>query len=83
MGEEVNYGTEREVRSGAGVDAPGREVDAPTEMSLLSTNLVDYGYLTPRFAPCQPPPEDSPGEPRRSRPVARTWNRPGQRWRLG
>ena len=35
------------------VDAPGREVDASTDMSLLSTDLVDYGDLTPRSAPCQ------------------------------
>jgi hypothetical protein len=40
---------------GAGVGASGREVNAPTGLSLLSTYLVDYGYLTPWFAPCQPP----------------------------
>ncbi len=39
---------------GAGVDAPGREVDASIAMSLLSTNLVDYGHLTSWFAACQP-----------------------------
>ena len=54
-GKGVNYGTDPEVRSRVEVDAPGREVDAPTAMSLLSTNLVDYGYLTPSSAPCQPP----------------------------
>ena len=43
----------------------------PPSMSLLSTNLVDYGHLTPWFAPCQPPPEESSGEPRRSRAVDR------------
>jgi hypothetical protein len=37
------------------VDAPGREVDASTVMSLLSTDLVDYGHSTPWFAPCQSP----------------------------
>jgi hypothetical protein len=37
------------------VGAPGREVNAPTAMSLLSTDLVDYGHLTPSSAPCQPP----------------------------
>ena len=39
---------------GAGVDASGREVDAPIGLSLLSTDLVDYGHLTPWLAPCQP-----------------------------
>jgi hypothetical protein len=40
---------------GVEVGAPGREVDAPTVMSLLSTNLVDYGHLTPCSARCQSP----------------------------
>ena len=37
------------------VGAPGREVNAPTAMSLLSTDLVDYGQLTHWSAPCQSP----------------------------
>jgi hypothetical protein len=61
---------------GAGVDAPGREVDASTVMSSLSTDLVDYGDLTPSFAPCQSPLEESSGEPRRSRAVDRKRDRP-------
>jgi hypothetical protein len=40
---------------GVEVDAPGREVDASTVMSLLSTDLVYYGHLSPWFAHCQPP----------------------------
>ncbi len=40
---------------GVEVDAPGREVDASIAMSLLSTDLVDYGYLTPWSALCQSP----------------------------
>jgi hypothetical protein len=40
---------------GAGVGAPGREVDASTAMSSLSTYLVDYGHLTPCSARCQSP----------------------------
>jgi hypothetical protein len=55
MGEEVNCGAEREVRSQGEVGASGREVDAPTVIYLLSTNLVDYDYLTPWSAPCQSP----------------------------
>ena len=39
----------------AEVDAPGREVDTPTVISLLSTNLVGYGHLTLWSAPCQSP----------------------------
>ena len=40
---------------GVGVDAPGREVDASIAMSLLSTDLVDYGHSTAWFGPCQSP----------------------------
>ena len=43
-----------EYAPGAGVDASGREVDAPTGLSLLSTDFVDYGDLTPWSALCQP-----------------------------
>jgi hypothetical protein len=61
---------------GVEVDAPGREVDAPIAMSYLSTDLVDYSHLTPSFAPCQPPLEESSGEPRRSRAIDRERDRP-------
>ena len=61
---------------GVEVDAPGREVDASIAMSLLSTDLVDYGHLTSWFAPCQSPLEEASGEPRRSRAVDREWDRP-------
>jgi hypothetical protein len=40
---------------GVEVGAPGRGVDAPTGLSLLSTDFVDYEYLTPWSARCQPP----------------------------
>ena len=45
-----------EYAPGAGVGASGREVNAPTGFSSLSTDLVDYGHPTPWFAPCQPLP---------------------------
>ena len=54
-GEGVNCGAEADERSRGRGGRVGEGVDAPTGLSLLSTYLVDYGYLTPWSAPCQPP----------------------------
>jgi hypothetical protein len=39
---------------GTKVGASGREDDAPTGFSPLSTDLVDYGHLILSSDPCQP-----------------------------